>query len=149
MDDRLRKSRRQEREGMRKLGGRQTGRSGANWHSKNDGRTVETLVEYKRTDNKKQITIHYTDLRDAERNALAEGRTMEFRFELMNREYVVRTAVDDVDVGDAYGTNPVVGTEPIVDDGRQVPGRWRNPGATVLSRGRPSEFRSQRSKGDM
>ncbi len=63
--------------------------SGATWHSKNDVRTDELLIENKRTDNKSQITLKALDLEELDRNAAREGRSAVLQFDLNDKEYVV------------------------------------------------------------
>lgn len=149
MDERIKRSRAQEKRGMESIGGRQTSRSGANWWEKNDGRVWHFLVEYKRTDLHKSITLRHTDLRDAENNALAEGRVMALGFELMGRDYFVFTAEDVADMGVFNVPSTLLRANPEVDEASQMPGRRRTPGAPVLSRGRPSEYRSRQRKGNL
>lgn len=63
--------------------------SGATWHSKNDVRTDDLLIENKRTDNRSSITIKAKDLEDLDRHAAQEGRAAVFQFDLNDREYVI------------------------------------------------------------
>jgi hypothetical protein len=91
---RLKKSKRQEKEGMRRFGGIQHLRSGAGPYRKNDGRTATELFEFKRTDNQRCIRLNYTDLRDLEHHALAERRYPVLVFELAGHSYVVLTQKD-------------------------------------------------------
>lgn len=76
-------------------------RSGAGPTRKNDGRTSRSesneLVEFKRTDNLRSITLLFTDLRDLERHALAEGRYGILVFELAGRNYVVHPQEDHIE----------------------------------------------------
>jgi hypothetical protein len=88
-NDRLSRSRRQEREGMQRFGGVQNPRSGARWDRKNDGRTDTELVEFKRTDNRRSITLLYDDLRALRRHAVVEGRVPLLCFELAGEHFVV------------------------------------------------------------
>lgn len=94
MNDRLSKSRRQEREGMQRFGGVQNPRSGARWDRKNDGRTDWELIEFKRTDNKRSITLLYADLRALRQHAVVECRFPVLGFELAGEHFVVLTEED-------------------------------------------------------
>ena len=86
--DRLWKSRRQEKRGMERFGGVLNPRSGARWDRRNDGRTATELVEYKRTDNQRYITLRYDDLDALYRHAMVESRRPVLVFELGGREWV-------------------------------------------------------------
>jgi hypothetical protein len=88
------KSKRQEKEGMRRFGGIQHLRSGAGPYRKNDGRTRTELFEFKRTDDQKCIRINATDLRELEHNALSSHRYPVLVFELAGRSYVILTEND-------------------------------------------------------
>jgi len=74
---------------MERFGGVRNPRSGARWDRKNDGRTDTELVEFKRTDNRRSITLLFTDLRDLYNHAVAESRCPVLVFELGGREWVV------------------------------------------------------------
>lgn len=88
MDERLLKSRAQEKRIARKVGGTLNAGSG-NGNRKNDVRQRgEVLWEMKRTD-AKTITIKATDLRDLRKNASLEGRLPVMHIELGGRRYVV------------------------------------------------------------
>lgn len=89
VQDRLKRSRRQEKRGMERFGGVQNPRSGARWDRRNDGRTDTELVEFKRTDNRSSITLRYADLDALYRHALVESRLPVLVFELGGREWVV------------------------------------------------------------
>lgn len=86
---------------MMRFGGLTNPRSGAGPTRKNDGRTARNsgneLIEFKRTDNKRQITLKVTDLRDLEYHAIAEGRVPVLQFEIDGRRYVVLTEGDYFD----------------------------------------------------
>jgi hypothetical protein len=88
MDERIKRSRAQERAGMRRFGGQVHGGSGSGRFRKNDGRTDNELIEFKRTD-KRSITIKAADLENLIRNALAEGRWPVFGLEVGGRNYVI------------------------------------------------------------
>ena len=74
---------------MARFGGSQSPRSGAGWSRKNDGRTDDELVEFKRTDNRRSITLLLDDLLKLYRHALAESRRPVLIFELGGREWAV------------------------------------------------------------
>jgi hypothetical protein len=92
LDERILRSREQERRIARKVGGTQNAGSG-NGRRKNDVRQKKVLWEMKRTD-AKSITIKYTDLRDLRKNAMLEGRLPVMHIELGNRRYVVIEEAD-------------------------------------------------------
>jgi hypothetical protein len=79
----------QEKRIAKQYRGSRTPMSGATWHSKNDVRTDDLLIEAKRTDNKVSITLKAKDLEELDRNAAQEGRNAWFMFDLNDREYVV------------------------------------------------------------
>ena len=88
MDERIRKSRAQERRIATKVGGTLNAGSG-NGNRKNDVRQGgQVLWEMKRTDTR-SITIKATDLRDLRKNASLEGRLPVMHIELGGRRYVV------------------------------------------------------------
>lgn len=93
MDRKIKRSRKQEKDGMTRLGGTVTPRSGAGWSKKGDGRTAAEMVEFKRTD-KKQITLKDVDLKKVESEALVEGRSSLLGFQLGGRNYIVLTEDD-------------------------------------------------------
>lgn len=78
---------------MVRFGGYQNPRSGATPTKKNDGRTSRNLgnelIEFKRTDNKRSITVNLVDLLDVEVHALAQSRSPILGFDLGGRHYVV------------------------------------------------------------
>lgn len=95
---RIKRSQRQERDGMARVGGRRHGGSGNQTMRQADGRAAEDtdypeLHEFKRTD-KKQITIKATDLERLVDQALVEGRVPVFRVELNGHHYVLTTEDD-------------------------------------------------------
>jgi hypothetical protein len=139
VDDRVRKSRKQERKGMERRGGRTT---------KNDGRTNDSVVEFKRTDGK-TITLQGSDLRDAEFHALDEGREFELPFELMNRRYVVVTEsyLDELRRGQDANQDLVRRAQPRVASRRKVSGGRDKVARSVLSR--PEQFRNRHGEGGL
>lgn len=93
---RIERSQKQERDGMKRVGGRTHPGSGSSKYRKADGRTdatrwfspVHALHEFKRTD-KKQITLKASDLEKLFNEALVENRFAHFRIELNGRSYVL------------------------------------------------------------
>ena len=86
---RLLLSRQQERKGMARFGGSQNSRSGAGWSRKNDGRTSDELIEFKRTDNRRAIRILADDLNSLYNHAVAECRRPVLGFELCGKHWVI------------------------------------------------------------
>jgi len=74
---------------MARFGGSQSSRSGAGWSRKNDGRTDDELVEFKRTDNRHSIRILADDLTALYRHAMAECRRPVLGFELCGKHWVI------------------------------------------------------------
>jgi hypothetical protein len=109
MNDRLTRSRRQERQGMERFGGVPSPRSGARWDRKNDGRTADELVEFKRTDNRSSITLKYIDLYDLRQHAMAEGRRPVLVFELGGDDFVVIPERDYLDLSGGRERSPAPG----------------------------------------
>jgi len=91
---RLLLSRRQEKKGMERLGGVRNPRSGGRWDRRNDGRTDDELVEFKRTDNRAGITLRWADLDALHQHALAEHRTPVLCFELNGVNFAVLRELD-------------------------------------------------------
>ena len=96
MDERIRKSRAQEKRIARKVGGTLNAGSG-NKDRKNDVREQGTLWEMKRTD-AKSITIKATDLRDLRKHASLEDRLPIMHIELGGRKYVIMEEDDYFDM---------------------------------------------------
>lgn len=137
MNGRLSRSRRQEREGMARFGGIQNPRSGARWDRKNDGRTDTELIEFKRTDNKRSITLLYKDLRALKLHAVVERRVPVLGFELAGEHFVVLTENDYRQLAeDGHGdTARDRAGPPRVVHRSEVPGNLRSrPGQSVLRR---------------
>ena len=105
-DPRLSRSRRQEREGMDRFGGVQNPRSGARWDRKNDGRTSTELVEFKRTDNQRSITLLHDDLRSLRLHAVVECRLPVLCFELAGEHFVVLPEGDYHELADRDSPPP-------------------------------------------
>lgn len=93
MSDKLRRSQAQERAAAGRFGARLQPRSGAGWSRKNDSRSDRFLIENKRTDNKRSITLKAADLEALNRNAIIDNRVGVLQFELNGRNYVVLSEV--------------------------------------------------------
>lgn len=93
MNYQMKASRAQEERGAKKLGGHVNPGSGNGIYRKNDVRTEDLSVEYKRTD-KKQYTLKLEDLTKAERYALLDGRDMLFGLEIGKRDWIILPAED-------------------------------------------------------
>lgn len=100
-----RRSRRQERDGARALGGAATPGSGNGWVRKNDVTTVKHSIEYKTTA-KGSYRLTLEDLKTAERNALLDGRDMVFVVDIAGREFAVVTVDHFLEMSDAWQTGP-------------------------------------------
>jgi hypothetical protein len=103
-DERFTASAKQEREGMKRYGGKQHGGSGSGWSKRHDGHTTShedraltsgTLFEFKTVlGGKRQITVKADDLLSVERTAILEGRLPVLQIEVGKRQYVVLTQED-------------------------------------------------------
>ena len=89
VDERIKKSRAQEKRTSKELGAQQHSRSGAGHWKKNDAHTDTELIEYKRTDNQKQITFRVKEFTELEHRALQEGRIPVFVVEVARRSFVI------------------------------------------------------------
>lgn len=89
----LRRSQRQEARGAHHLGGTVNAGSGNGWMRKNDVRTPTYSVEYKTTA-AKQFTLKNTELIQAERHAILDGRRMAFGVEMCGRNWMVISEED-------------------------------------------------------
>ena len=91
MDERLRRSRKQEQRGARMYGGTVNAGSG-NGHRKGDVRTPDENIEFKTTAGK-SYGLRHRDLEDAYRNALLIGRRalfgIEFSDGLISDRYII------------------------------------------------------------
>lgn len=102
MDDRLRVSRKQERDGMRRYNGKQHGGSGSGWSRRHDGHTKDVLFEFKTVlGGKKQITIKLTDLLSVQKTALSEGRLPVLQIEIAQQRWVCIPDDDFMELWDA------------------------------------------------
>lgn len=86
---RLRASRKQEKETAKVFDGRQQPGSGSGWVHRNDVRSERFLIEDKRTDNERSITIKADDLRRLRINAARIDRVGVLEFYLGGHNYVV------------------------------------------------------------
>ena len=90
----LKKSVKQEKRSAKLYNGSRNARSGAGWLRKNDVRSHDFLIENKLTENMKTITIKDLDLRELRLRAIAEERVPILQFDLANRNYVILTEDD-------------------------------------------------------
>lgn len=88
MDDKLRRSRAQEKRGAARNGGRVQPGSGNGVFRKGDVRNEDTLFEYKRTD-KAQMTLKAEWLEDIRKHALIDGRIPALGIQLGGRDWVL------------------------------------------------------------
>jgi Holliday junction resolvase len=91
-------SRSQERRAAGLVGGQVVARSGAGWKRKADVRTLTHLLEMKRTDNRKSISIKADDLEKIRRQAASIGKLPALGFELAGRDYVILPMSDFVEM---------------------------------------------------
>lgn len=102
MDERIKRSRKQEQRIAKVTGGTRNAGSGNGWKRKHDVRSGGNegfLWEMKRTD-KKQITIKSSDLDSVRKIAWSEGRTPVFHIELDGRRYVLLEEPDFMELID-------------------------------------------------
>lgn len=95
----LNKPRQQEIRIAKRVGGERNAMSGAGWRRKHDVREDGVLWEMKRT-NKRSITIKADDLESVRKQALLEGRSPALGFELAERNYVILTEDDYLELRD-------------------------------------------------
>lgn len=93
VDERIKRSRKQEARGAKRYGGSVNSGSGNGWVRKNDVRTEDLSIEYKSTLSK-QFTLRLNELAQARRYALLEDRMMVFGIEIKGENFVV---LDDND----------------------------------------------------
>jgi hypothetical protein len=86
---RLKASRRQEQATAKRIGGRTNSGSGSGWVYRNDVRSDRFLVEDKRTDNERSITIKADDLRKLRINATRLDKVAVLEFYLGGHDYVI------------------------------------------------------------
>lgn len=85
----IRKSRQQEKDTAKAYGGRTQPGSGSGWVHRNDVLSDEFLIENKRTDNARSITIKADDLRLLRINAFRRDRIPLMEFQLGGHDYVI------------------------------------------------------------
>ena len=90
MDERIKRSRIQERKGAKDVGGKVQPGSGNQWHSKSDIKTDNELIEMKST-LAKQFTLRLNELKQAEKYALLDDRNMVFAVEIQGHQYAILT----------------------------------------------------------
>ncbi len=88
-DRRVKASRKQEEATAKAINGRRQPGSGSGWVHRNDVRSDRFLVENKRTDNERTITIKADDLRQLRINAIRLDRIGVLEFYLGGHNYVV------------------------------------------------------------
>lgn len=106
-DERRTASAKQEKDGLKRYGGRGHGGSGSGWAYRHDGHTSEqeeravssgVLFEFKTVlGGKKQITVKYDDLRSVELEAIRQGRMPVLQIEVAGRRYVILTDEDFIE----------------------------------------------------
>lgn len=89
MDRKLVRSRQQERDTAKAYRGSRTVGSGNRWYSKGDVRAEDFLIENKRTDNKRSITLKLVDLLKIRSEALQKDRVPVLVFEIDGRSWAV------------------------------------------------------------
>jgi hypothetical protein len=123
---------------MERFGGVRNPRSGGRWDRRNDGRTPTELVEFKRTDNQRGITLLRDDLESLYRHAVAEGRRPVLGFQLGERDFVVIPERDYLDPAPGRLGRPVSHprTQPtgVLRVGQMLGELRREPGQPVLRR---------------
>lgn len=82
-------SRRQEKDTAKRYAGRTTPGSGSGWLHRNDVRSDEFLIENKRTDNERSITIKADDLRQLRINATRLDKVGIMEIYLGGHNYVI------------------------------------------------------------
>lgn len=85
----IQKSRTQEKRGAKRHGVQLHAGSGSGDVRRNDGHNDDELWEWKRTDNKRQITLNADDLEQLGHRADIQGNRACFGFELNGKDYVV------------------------------------------------------------
>jgi len=88
-DQRRKRSQRQEAETAERYGGRTQPGSGSGWLHRNDVRSEEFLIENKRTDNERSITIKADDLRQLRINATRLDKVAIMEIYLGGHNYVI------------------------------------------------------------
>ena len=91
------KSRRQENETAKAVGGRPTPASGAFWHRKGDVRSRDYLLEAKYTD-KQSISVSKAVWEKIRREALLDGRMPGLVLQIQDRKLIVLDMEDFLDL---------------------------------------------------
>lgn len=91
--DRVSRSRAQERKIAQRYGGTLNAGSG-NGRRKGDVREDDFLIECKRTDGKRSISIKHDDLRAISKHAAMDNRTPVLQFELNGESFVILHEAD-------------------------------------------------------
>ena len=89
LSPRIKRSRKQEQDSAKVHGGRTQPGSGSGWVHRNDVRSDQLLVENKRTDNDRSITIKADDLRQLRVNATRLDRIGVLEFHLGGHDYII------------------------------------------------------------
>lgn len=89
MDDKIRKSRQQEKRIANRRGETQHGGSGSSLWRRNDMHDEQFLTECKRTDNTRYIRLDVKELDALRDRAARQGRTPKLEVEIGGREFVV------------------------------------------------------------
>jgi hypothetical protein len=90
-------SQRHERRLEKVLGGKRTAASGAFWSRKGDVRNERFLLEHKWTGNK-SFSLKAAELEKITKEAIMDGRTPAFGISLNNRNYILLTEDDFVEL---------------------------------------------------
>lgn len=97
----LQKSRVQEKRGAKTHGLKLHAGSGSHSNHRNDGHNDDELWEFKRTDNKRSITLKADDLEPLGQRADLQTRRACFGFELNGKDYVVLRGGEYCEMRDA------------------------------------------------
>jgi hypothetical protein len=89
----LKKSQDQEKRWALDLGGQTTPGSGNTWSRKNDVRSGRWSIELKTT-SKQQFILKHTEISEAERHAVLDGREFAFGIDMAGRSWVLMEASD-------------------------------------------------------
>lgn len=93
-DPKRAQSDRQESRLAKKVGGTVSKGSGSGWRQRQDVRSPDILWEMKRTDNVKSISIKVADYDQLRHHALQEGRIPLMHIEIGDRQFVVASEDD-------------------------------------------------------
>jgi hypothetical protein len=87
--NRIKRSRKQERQTADRYKGSRNAGSGSGWLRKNDVRSHEFLIENKFTDNQKQYSVKLLDLIELQQRAILEDRIPVLQFEIQGKRFVI------------------------------------------------------------